>query len=562
MVGKDSPIQNSSAPSRPIFQSERNQNTASIWANALLGGLLIWLSFPPVNWSWLAWVAPIPWLRIVNDSSVFRKRNYLQLYFAGFIHWLLMLHWIRLPHWTAVFGWLLLSIYLAIYLPLLIGISRWIVQRTKFQLWLIAPCVWTTLEWMRGYLLTGFSLCLWGHTQVQHPVLIQCADLGGAYLVGFILILVAATIDHAYRSSSWSQKIVSLVCTASILAVNWNYGLSRLQNTSNFDQQGPFINATIIQGSIDTTFGSPPIGVESQIEQYVRLTGEAIANGPLPDILIWPETMYPWPLLGADEGAPIPHDEAASLSPTEMAEIQADFPGYLQRRNATQMNALVHRFPTQWILGASWAQYRADKTIDHFNSVLHLDSDGHILSRYDKMHPVMFGEYVPLGNVFPWLYRLTPMPYGLTAGTSPIVADVHGQRLSTSICFENTVPHLIASHIRYLDAAGTSPQILVTVTNDGWFWGSSLLDLHLACAVFRSVEHHCTGLVAANTGLSAWIDPAGRVVKRGPRRQTGVLKATIPSYPVEKGIYRRHGDVFCGLCAAVVLASAAWAAKR
>ncbi|HEY6564251.1 MAG TPA: apolipoprotein N-acyltransferase, partial [Pirellulaceae bacterium] len=189
-------------------------------------------------------------------------------------------------------------------------------------------------------------------------------------------------------------------------------------------------------------------------------------------------------------------------------------------------------------------------------SVWAIDERGERKGRYDKMHPVMFGEYVPLGEIFPWLYRLTPMGNGLTAGTEPRSFEVDGIRFAPNICFENTVPHLIRRQVRHLEAKGERPDVLVTVTNDGWFWGSSLLDHHLACGVFRAVELRRPLLIAANTGFSAWIDDRGRIRARGPRRSEGIVTAEV--FPAANGssLYLQFGDVAAILCAMTCLVAA------
>src|SRR5205085_810973 len=145
--------------------------------------------------------------------------------------------------------------------------------------------------------------------------------------------------------------------------------------------------------------------------------------------------------------------------------------------------------------------------------------------RYDKVHPVMFGEYVPLAEYFPWLYQLSPLPGGLDAGSEARSMQVAGVRVSPSICFESTVPHLIAGQVRKLTAQDAQPDLLINLTNDGWFWGSSELDMHLACGVLRAIECRKPFLVAANTGFSAWIDSDGRIIEQGARRATGYIIA-------------------------------------
>ena len=124
-----------------------------------------------------------------------------------------------------------------------------------------------------------------------------------------------------------------------------------------------------------------------------------------------------------------------------------------------------------------------------------------------------------------------------------------------NICYENTVPHLIRRQVRELAAAGTDPDALVTITNDGWFWGSSQLDFHLACGIMRSVELRRPQFIAANTGFSAWIDAHGRVVEQGPRRETGIIYAEAKPRVGPDSLYQRWGDIFGWLCTAVCVAA-------
>ena len=146
-----------------------------------------------------------------------------------------------------------------------------------------------------------------------------------------------------------------------------------------------------------------------------------------------------------------------------------------------------------------------------FNSAAYVARDGRLLGRYDKMHLVMFGEYVPFAEYFPWLQRLTPLPISVTAGERPAAFELGSVRIAPNICYESVLSHVIRRQVNALTAEGKEPDILVNLTNDGWFWGSSELDMHLACGVFRAVECRKPFLIAANTGFSAWIDGDGRI---------------------------------------------------
>jgi apolipoprotein N-acyltransferase len=191
-----------------------------------------------------------------------------------------------------------------------------------------------------------------------------------------------------------------------------------------------------------------------------------------------------------------------------------------------------------------------------------MEADGKIQGRYDKMHPVMFGEYVPLGETFPWLYRLTPMSGGLDAGAEARSFRLGSLRLAPSICYETVIPHLIRRQVNELRALGEEPDVLVNLTNDGWFYGSAELDMHLACGVFRAVECRKPLLIAANTGFSAWIDGDGRIRAQGPRHAEGIVLAEVRPDPRESG-YLRWGDWPAGIClAACAVLAIAGAVRR
>ena len=157
-----------------------------------------------------------------------------------------------------------------------------------------------------------------------------------------------------------------------------------------------------------------------------------------------------------------------------------------------------------------------------FNSAVLVDESGNIIATYDKMHRVPFGEFIPLANWFPFLYRLTPLTGGIVAGSkcSRHGAWTMGTLLSPNICYETVVPHLIRRQWNdFLAKAGRPPEALVNLTNDAWFWGSSELDMHLACGVFRAVETRTPLLIAANGGLSAYVDPMGDIRQITPRQR-------------------------------------------
>ena len=190
--------------------------------------------------------------------------------------------------------------------------------------------------------------------------------------------------------------------------------------------------------------------------------------------------------------------------------------------------------------------------LQFFNAAACIDREGRLLGYYDKMHPVMFGEYVPLADRFPWLQRLTPLGDNLAAGEEPAMFTVGKLRIAPNICFENVLSHVVRGQVNRLRAEDRRPNALVSLTNDGWFWGSSELDMHLACAAFRAVECRLPLLIAANTGFSAWIDGDGRIRAQGPRRAAEVVVAEVCA-DRRTSLYLDFGDWFAAACLAACI---------
>jgi apolipoprotein N-acyltransferase len=515
------------------------------WWLALAGAVLIWACFPPLNIWPLAWVAPLPWLCLVRQPRLGMHRPYGKLYLVGLLHWLMLIQGVRLPHWSAYFGWLALAGYLAVYPPLYIGLSRVAVHTMRVPLWLAAPAVWCGLELARSYLFTGFAVALLGHTQVAATPIIQIADLGGAYAVSFLIMLVSAAGLELWprRGSSRHARWLGPAFAAVAMVMTLVYGSARLATCEAVDQAASTTaRVALIQGSIDTTFNEHD-DPRDAFSQYLGLARQAVERYKPLDLIVWPESMYTSDL-------PLFTSQAPVAKPVEIPMSDDAFRIEITARQK------AFRDKAAWMAGELGAALLVGTEVVHFspqtpqrfNSALWIKPNGQLADRYDKMHPVMFGEYVPFGDKFPWLYRLTPMPGGLTQGKTSVLIKAGGVTFSPSICFENTVPHLIRRHVRTLDAKGDGPDVLVTITNDGWFWGSSLLDLHLACGVFRAVENRRPLLIAANTGFSAWIDRGGKIAARGPRRDKAILFAEVPAARMASR-YLAWGDWFAGVCA-------------
>ncbi|MCS7304223.1 MAG: apolipoprotein N-acyltransferase, partial [Thermoguttaceae bacterium] len=303
----------------------------------------------------------------------------------------------------------------------------------------------------------------------------------------------------------------------------------------------------LVQGSIDTQIKDDPKKQTMIMEQYIRLSQEAVQRFGRVDLLVWPETMFRVPWVTFDQPPGVPEDWTGSPE---------QFRSYLDNSvqwGRRQVKELACSLGVPLLLGIDGIHFGANE-VQFFNTALFVDAQGNLLDRYDKMHPVLFGEYVPLAKRIRFLQKLTPLGPGLTAGQRAVAVPVGQARLLAcpTICYESVLPHVVRRPILMLRAEGKEPDLMVNLTNDGWFYGTIELDLHLICAVFRAVEFRKPWVIAANTGFSAWIDGSGRIRRLGPRRDVGVLLAE-PQADGRRSLYLDWGDWFAGLCLTATL---------
>lgn len=496
----------------------------SVFVVAALTGILLWLSFTPMEFAAAAWIALVP-LSLLLRVDLLPKFSYRVLMLVGFVWALATLQWMRLGHWTMYGALVALSFYLAMYFPTFVAFSRTAV-RGGFPVWLIVPIVWTALEYLRAYLLTGFSWYYLGHSQYQWTTLVQISDVTGAYGISFIVALVAGSLvecvparmfvrwglaesegDVRTRPSA-KQRMPVLLSLGVVVAVCL-YGFARMQPTTV--EGGPVIAA--IQGNFTPEFKHDPDKWKRMLLSHDLLTRNAASLQP--DLIVWPETMFPWPDQELQDG--VTDADLIGMLPLEDRSLDKSLADYILRHwhSGETRSALVDRSAETGsaLLVGLITEVAQKGRISRYNSAAFTDPVHGYQGRYDKAHRVLFGEYVPLKDVFPWLSKMTPhgAGFGIDAGTQPSVFEYKGTRYAPIICFEDTVPQLVRRTALAKDAEGKSADVLVNLTNDGWFRGSSELDQHLVAATFRCIETRRPMVRAVNAGISAFIDSSGRI---------------------------------------------------
>lgn len=527
-----------------------------------LSAVLLYLAFPPVGLGALAWIAPLPLLLLVRIEKA-PRRMFLASYLGGLAFWAPALQWMRLGDPTMYPAWFALATYLAVYTPAFLFLSRTLVHRWRWPLVVAAPLVWVGLEFARGTLMTGFGWYLLAHSQHRWIELIQVCDLLGTYGLSGIVLLPACfaavmipelwlgrlgllppteaqhieLLKAADQSKQTGWYVTRTAIPIAVLAAVLGYGYLR-KATGEF-QAGPRV--ALVQANIPAVVNPKAEDWPRAHQKYMRLTGQAVREQP--DLVVWPEGMFRWPKLVVANGVTT---EQLAASP-RAAEIE-----HLQRLEVEhRLKNIAEMSGAAFLTGLTTLEATAT-SLRFFNSAGFVDPQRGFVGRYDKMHRVPFGEYVPLVDVLPFLAGFTPYAdsSGLTAGTEPKVFQYKQVRYAPVICYEDTV----ASVVRRVVRETGEPDVLVNISNDGWFHGSSEHDQHLLTSVFRCIETRTPMVRAANMGISAIIDGDGVVRAQARDLETGASKAcdavVVDQVPLDprSSIYLTSGDWPAAAC--------------
>lgn len=495
---------------------------------------LLWASFTPVDFGPLAWVALVPLLLLVRIERPTRLM-YPAVYVAGLVWSVFTLQWMRLGDPSMYVALAALSLYVAMYFPAFVALARTAVHRFGIPLLISVPVVWVGLEYLRATLMTGFAWYFLGHTQHAFPEITQVSDLVGAYGVSFIVAIGAACLagliptawldrlklfppvklpqEYSHLSpeglaenrsrADFRHPWLNVAVTLSVVAAALAYGVVRRGQAEFVD--GPRVG--LVQGNFPSSLKHDTNEYPRIFQVHDALTGMAVQHQP--DLIVWPETMFRWPLQIVDPQLDEAQLQAMAPPQAQGAQQHRWVESWKDPAVRQTLTELSQRAGTPMIVGIDTWVAGKDR-IRAYNSAAFVTPQQGIANRYDKTHRVIFGEYVPLRDEMPWLQAFSPIPaeYGLAKGESAKLLKHRDWTMSPIICFEDTVPQLVRGI-----AAGADQKIdiFVNLTNDGWFAGSSELDQHLITASFRCIETRTPMVRAVNTGCSAIIDGDGVV---------------------------------------------------
>ena len=482
-----------------------------------LSGVLGALAFPKTDWSLLAWGWLVP--ALVSGVTRAPRAALRDGWLAGSVFYVVLLRWLdhTFLHYSAIpwpVTWLpivALAAYCGLYLGAVAGATAWLTPRLGAGPALaLAPALWVAGEWLRGHLMGGFPWGLLGYSQHAQLAVIQVAELGGVYAVSLVIVAANAALAALLALGprrAWPGAAGAALLLAGTLVFGVHaLGVDRSAGVGSVD-------VAVIQPSIAQTIKWDPARHAQILDIYERLTREAATSRPA--IVLWPETATTIFLRGDPE----------LLERLRRLSVDIGTPilvGSIDRRDGPRGQFL--------------------------NSAFLLTGQG-ITGKYDKIHLVPFGEYVPLVGLLGFVKSWAEFISEFGEGDTQTVFPLPGAPFGTVICYEIIFPELFRGFVN----RGAS--FMANITNDAWFGETSGPWQHLGTLPLRAVEQRVAIARAANTGISAFVDPAGRIGPTLPLSARGALHHRIPLRGTLT-LYARLGDWLVAACAAIGLAGA------
>jgi apolipoprotein N-acyltransferase len=512
----------------------------SAWLLAVVSGLLQILIFPRPNFYWLCWIALAPLMyallraREADATELLTDESYSFLvparigqgfllgwasgtvFYFGSCYWVysVMHSYGGLSPAVSFLLLILFSLYIGLHhgvfgaLMALAGRSRVGFSRKAL---LLAPFLWVAVELLRAHLVS-FPWTLLGTAQIDNLPLTRLASVTGVYGLSFEIALVNTVFAAAMLVHRKQRRPLLVAALAGAVALQATV-LVRVEPSE------VEAHATLVQQNV-------PIERQWSFDRYKELLDElsAISQAPqagkdasVAPLIVWPESPAPFET----------DDRLFSASTAELARKQRS-----------------------WLLAGATA-VQPGEAGQVYNSALLVAPDAAKAQRYDKVHLVPWGEYIPFAWAFGFAKSLTHEVGTYTSGAERMPLEVGSHRYGVFICYESVFPHEVRQF------AGRGAEVFVNISNDGWFGNSGAPWQHLNMARMRAVENHRWLLRCTNSGITAAIDPLGRVVAVAPRNQRVVLDAPY-GLLTDTTFYTRYGDWFPILCAIISITGLVW----
>lgn len=492
----------------------------SAWAARGLAvgtGLLYFLAFPGIDVWPLGFVTWLPLLAAMRGRSVMGQTRLAWL--SGFTMTFVGFYWM-LGMLETFSGFpkpvcALFMALLALYQGGRIGLFGYLYARASSLGWWRGPCfalAFVTSELCYPLLFPWY----FGAVVHQLPALTQLAELGSPIAVGLVIALsnyALAELGFAWRERRplpWRMAAMQLA----LLVMAAGYGLVRLREIDRQVLLAPKGRVGVVQANMGLI--EKRRDRDEGLRRHLALSQALQAQGPL-DLIVWSETSVAGGVY-EDQAEPVYRELF-----TEQLRVPVLF-GALLVRDVTDARG---------------------RTL--FNSALMSDGNGHIVGRYDKHALLAFGEYLPLGSTFPVLYEWSPNTGAFTPGDTLAALPLGPHKLSAHICYEDVLPGFVNDLVRASDA-----DLLVNITNDAWYGDTTQPWIHLALSTFRAIEHRRFFVRSTNSGVSAFIDPAGRVLAHTQTFEQAALSHEVAYLELGETPYELYGNAPWWACTALI----------
>jgi apolipoprotein N-acyltransferase len=397
------------------------------------------------------------------------------VYFAGSLYWLtdVMTTFGDLSGGVAAAVALLLIVYLSLY-PALVAHVAGVGLRAfgPRALWAV-PIVWAGAEYARGWVMSGFPWVPLGNSQIDLPAVAQMASLIGVYGLSAVVALGNVALAWLIVEPAGRGRWLPVGAVAIGVAAAAGWGAWRVQEGALLAAGTP-VRIALIQGNVAQGQKWDAAFADQIFQRYLALSRNGVAQGAT--LIVWPESATPFL--------------------------------YEEHPAAEAMRLLARETGVRLFVGSD--QIERGATPRYYNSAFLIDPAGRTTGVYRKMQLVPFGEYVPLQSILSFAGPLVEQVGGFAPGETLTVFRLREGAFTTGICYEAVFSHLSREAVR------RGSQLLTSITNDAWFGRSSAPWQHLAMARMRSVETGRYLARAANTGISAFVDPYGRVMQQSP----------------------------------------------
>jgi len=479
---------------------------------AVISAALQVLIFPTFSCEWLAWIALAPLLYILVLRELTLKNAFLTGYACGVLWYAGTCFWIYhtmhlyggLPTPVSVGIVVLFCLYLGIYHALFGWLLAWVAERQSTRVALIvSPALWVAVELAR-YHITGFPWDLLGNAAVDNLGITPLARFTGVYGLSFLV----AAVNALFAWALYRRRVLDFIVA---LALGGALQTASLYHPPAFQ---PKRSALLVQQNvpIDPPGTWTPDYFDRMMAELTNLSRVTPAQSSSdPRLIVWPE------------------------SPSPFYVTDMKFRSWLSTLAADQKSYLI-----AGSLGVGKSEHEI------YNSAVLIGPDGKFEDRYDKRRLVPFGEYVPYKYLLFFADKLTREVSEFSRGDAAKVMGIGGGKAGVFICYESIFPN----EVREFALNGAS--LFVNISNDGWYGPHGAPGQHLNMARMRAIENDRWVLRATNTGITASIDPRGRIVAQAERDVRVALNAPY-DFVEHQTFYTRHGDWFAWTCAIIAI---------